>query len=77
MNKDSCFFGVVFILGRDAFGLSALVAVAANFVPPFREMAIEFEKSTRHHTSGRRWFHRKFLFANQERRAVRRVLFCR
>ena len=27
----------------------ALVAVAANFVPPFREIAIEFEKTTSHH----------------------------
>lgn len=31
-----------------AFAEQALVAVAANFVPPFREIAIEFEKSTGH-----------------------------
>lgn len=31
-----------------AFAEQALVAVAANFVPPFREVAIEFEKSTTH-----------------------------
>ena len=32
-----------------AFAEQVLVAVAANFVPPFRELAIEFEKSTGHH----------------------------
>lgn len=31
-----------------AFAEQALVAVAANFVPPFREIAMEFEKSTGH-----------------------------
>lgn len=31
-----------------AFAEQALVAVAANFFPPFREIAIEFEKSTGH-----------------------------
>lgn len=31
-----------------AFAEQALVAVAANFVPPFREIAIEFEHATSH-----------------------------
>jgi molybdate transport system substrate-binding protein len=31
-----------------AFAEQALVAVAANFIPPFREIATEFEKSTGH-----------------------------
>ncbi len=31
-----------------AFAEQALVAVAANFVPPFREIAIEFETATSH-----------------------------
>jgi len=31
-----------------AFAEQMLVAVAANFIPPFREIAIEFEKSTGH-----------------------------
>jgi molybdate transport system substrate-binding protein len=31
------------------FAEQALVAVAANFVPPFREIATEFEKATGHH----------------------------
>jgi molybdate transport system substrate-binding protein len=31
-----------------AFAEQALVAVAANFIPPFREIALEFEKSTGH-----------------------------
>ncbi|UVT17100.1 MAG: molybdate ABC transporter substrate-binding protein [Nitrospira sp.] len=31
-----------------AFAEQAVVAVAANFVPPFREIAIEFEQSTGH-----------------------------
>lgn len=31
-----------------ALAEQALVAVAANFVPPFREIALEFEKSTGH-----------------------------
>src|SRR5689334_9814417 len=30
------------------FAEQMLVAVAANFIPPFRELAIEFEKSTGH-----------------------------
>jgi len=32
-----------------AFAEQVLVAVAANFVPPFRKVSIEFEKSTGHH----------------------------
>lgn len=32
-----------------AFAEQVLVAVAANFVPPFHEVAMEFEKSTGHH----------------------------
>lgn len=31
-----------------AFAEQMLVAVAANFIPPFREIALEFEKSTGH-----------------------------
>ena len=31
-----------------AFAEQVLVAVAANFIPPFREIALEFEKSTGH-----------------------------
>lgn len=31
-----------------AFAESVLVAVAANFIPPFREIAIEFERSSGH-----------------------------
>lgn len=31
-----------------AFAEQMLVAVAANFIPPFREIAVEFEKSTGH-----------------------------
>jgi molybdate transport system substrate-binding protein len=31
-----------------AFAEHVLVAVAANFIPPFREIALEFEKSTGH-----------------------------
>src|SRR5689334_6722657 len=31
-----------------ALAEQALVAVAANFVPPFREIAVEFEKTTGH-----------------------------
>jgi len=31
-----------------AFADQALVAVAANFIPPFREIAIEFERTTSH-----------------------------
>lgn len=30
------------------FAEQVLVAVAANFVPPFREVAMEFEKATGH-----------------------------
>lgn len=32
-----------------AFAEQVLVAVAANFAPPFREVSIEFEKATGHH----------------------------
>ena len=35
-------------IGTPAFTESVLVAVAANFIPPFREIAQEFEKSTGH-----------------------------
>jgi molybdate transport system substrate-binding protein len=35
--------------GTPAFADQILVAVAANFVPPFREIAAEFEKTTGHH----------------------------
>lgn len=35
-------------IGTPAFAESVLVAVAANFIPPFREIAQEFEKSTGH-----------------------------
>ncbi len=36
------------ITAAPAFAEQVLVAVAANFVPPFREIALEFEKSTGH-----------------------------
>jgi molybdate transport system substrate-binding protein len=39
---------IAFITVTPAFAEQALVAVAANFVPPFREIAIEFEKTTGH-----------------------------
>ncbi len=37
-----------FLAVTPALAEQALVAVAANFVPPFREVAMEFEKSTGH-----------------------------
>jgi len=43
-----CLFVIVATAVPPAFAEQALVAVAANFVPPFREIAIEFEKSTSH-----------------------------
>lgn len=39
---------IVALAGTPAFAESILVAVAANFVPPFREIAIEFETATGH-----------------------------
>lgn len=41
-----CFFSSMAV--TPAFAEQALVAVAANFVPPFREIAIEFEHATSH-----------------------------
>lgn len=43
-----CMFTLVMIGVTPAFAEQALVAVAANFLPPFRELAIEFETSTGH-----------------------------
>ncbi|CUS38486.1 Molybdate-binding periplasmic protein [Candidatus Nitrospira nitrosa] len=42
------FFVVVALAVTPASAEQALVAVAANFVPPFREIAIEFEAATGH-----------------------------
>lgn len=44
----SSLFVIVTMAVTPAFAEQILVAVAANFVPPFREIAIEFEKSTGH-----------------------------
>ncbi len=44
-----CLFVIVTLAVAPAFAEQVLVAVAANFVPPFREVAMEFEKSTGHH----------------------------
>ena len=41
-------FVVVTLAVAPAFAQQVLVAVAANFVPPFREIAIEFERTTGH-----------------------------
>jgi molybdate transport system substrate-binding protein len=41
-------FVVVTLAVTPAFAEQVLVAVAANFVPPFREIAIEFERTTGH-----------------------------
>jgi molybdate transport system substrate-binding protein len=41
-------FVVVTLAVAPAFAEQVLVAVAANFVPPFREIAIEFERTTGH-----------------------------
>ncbi len=43
-----CMFALVMIGVTPALAEQALVAVAANFLPPFRELAIEFETSTGH-----------------------------
>jgi molybdate transport system substrate-binding protein len=43
-----CAFLIVTTVVTPAFAESVLVAVAANFVPPFREIAIEFETATGH-----------------------------
>jgi len=41
-------FVIVTMAVTPAFAEQVLVAVAANFIPPFREIALEFEKSTGH-----------------------------
>lgn len=43
-----CLFATVTTVVTPAFAEQVLVAVAANFVPPFREIAIEFETTTGH-----------------------------
>lgn len=43
-----CVAVIAVMMGTPAFAESVLVAVAANFVPPFREIAIEFETATGH-----------------------------
>lgn len=43
-----CVFVVATIAATPVFAEQVLVAVAANFVPPFREIAVEFEKTTGH-----------------------------
>lgn len=43
-----CLFVIATMAITPAFAEQALVAVAANFVPPFREIAIEFENATSH-----------------------------
>lgn len=43
-----CVFLIVTTVVTPAFAEQALVAVAANFIPPFREIAMEFEKTTSH-----------------------------
>jgi molybdate transport system substrate-binding protein len=43
-----CVFLIVTTVVTPAFAEQALVAVAANFVPPFRVVAMEFEKATGH-----------------------------
>jgi molybdate transport system substrate-binding protein len=43
-----CVVVIAVLAGTPAFAESVLVAVAANFVPPFREIAIEFEKLSGH-----------------------------
>lgn len=44
-----CLLLIVSTAAPPAFAEQVLVAVAANFVPSFREVAMEFEKSTGHH----------------------------
>jgi molybdate transport system substrate-binding protein len=49
MKRVLLSFVLMFLLAATpAWADQALVAVAANFVPPFREVAIEFEKATGH-----------------------------
>ena len=43
-----CLFVFITTAGAPAFAEQVLVAVAANFLPPFREIAIEFETATGH-----------------------------
>ncbi|MBK9949602.1 MAG: molybdate ABC transporter substrate-binding protein [Nitrospira sp.] len=43
-----CLLLIATITATPAFAEQVLVAVAANFVPPFREIAIEFESATNH-----------------------------
>ena len=44
----SCLLGIVSTMATPVFAEQVLVAVAANFVPPFREIATEFETATGH-----------------------------
>lgn len=44
-----CLFALITTAVTPVFAEQVLVAVAANFVPPFREIAIEFETATGHH----------------------------
>lgn len=44
-----CMFVIAHPVVPPATAEQILVAVAANFVPPFREVAMEFKKSTGHH----------------------------
>jgi molybdate transport system substrate-binding protein len=43
-----CVFVVATLAATPVFAEQVLVAVATNFVPPFREIAVEFEKTTGH-----------------------------
>ena len=43
-----CLFVIASTAVTPAFADQVLVAVAANFIPPFREIATEFEKVTGH-----------------------------
>jgi molybdate transport system substrate-binding protein len=43
-----CLFLIIITVVTPAFAEQVLVAVAANFIPPFREIAMEFEKTTGH-----------------------------
>lgn len=44
-----CGFAIMFAAVTPAFAEQVVAAVAANFVPPFHEVSIEFEKATGHH----------------------------
>ena len=48
MNRFLLSLVFVFLAVTPALAEQALVAVAANFAPPFREVAMEFEKATGH-----------------------------